>query len=66
MQTFGHYYIYWVILYLKEVKEMDIAENDIVVVHILKKEMVSGFGIAKGARSFDRDLDRDDIRELGV
>ncbi len=38
-----------------KVAELGISEKDIIDIDILKKEKVSGFGIAKGKKPFERE-----------
>ncbi len=44
-----------VIIPKDKVTELGLSEKDIIDIDILKKEKVSGFGIAKGKKPFERE-----------
>lgn len=39
----------------EKVAELELSEKDIIDIDILKKEKVSGFGLAKGKKPFERE-----------
>ena len=45
------------------IKDLEINEHDVVDIEILRKQKVSGFGIAKGAKPLGS-RDKDDLHEI--
>jgi len=50
-----------VIIPIEELKELGLEKGDKVEIEIIKKETVDGFGVCKGAKSFQEDEEHEEF-----